>query len=90
MIYDVWVTETYTALVRVEAESEREAQDKVDNALINTDPVNDMRFAGRSVSFMGHDSRVDIDLTGEVAEVEDNGTKALGGMAWAEDGAISG
>lgn len=73
MIYDVWVTETYTALVRVEAEDEREARDKVDNALINTDPVSDMRFAGRSISFMGHGNRVDIDLTGEDAEDEDNG-----------------
>jgi len=72
MVYDVWVTETYCALVRVEADDSFAARDKVDDALINIDPVNEMRFVGRSISFMRRDDRVDIDLTRKEAEDGDD------------------
>ena len=69
MIYDVWVTETYNALVRVEAEDEFDAQDRADAFAAGLDPAK-MRFGERVTEVdagyepgMEQDNHVDFDLT---------------------------
>ena len=84
MIYDVWVTEIYNVLVRVEAEDEFDAQDRADAFVAELDPMKDMRFGERTAEVdagyepgMEQDNHVDVDLTKKEAEDGDSGTKAL-------------
>lgn len=70
MIYDVWVTEIYDVLVRVEAEDEFDAQDRADSIVAELDPVKEMHFAERTAEVDAgyepgteRDNHVDVDLT---------------------------